>query len=192
MREPYLLASASPRRLEICRLAGIPVEVRPALHEPPLDPALPPADAVLALARAKAEEVAARFPGRVVIGADTMGLAPVTIRPLGKPASAQAAADMLRLLQGRPHTVVTGVWVCSDSRSDGFAEEARVTFYPMTEDDIAAYVATGEPMDKAGAYGIQGHGMRYIRGIEGDFYTVMGLPGARLWRFLQSFDETGR
>ena len=99
---------------------------------------------------------------------------------------------MLRRLQGASHTVVTGVWVCARGRADGFAEEARVTFYPMDDAEIADYIATGEPMDKAGAYGIQGFGMRYIRGMEGDFYTVMGLPGARLRRFLQSFDENAR
>ncbi len=187
--EPYILASASPRRLEICHLAGIPVEVCPARQEPLPDPSLPPAEAVLMLARAKAEEVAARFPGRTIIGADTMVFAG---SPLGKPADEQEAATMLRRLQGASHTVVTGVWVCARGRADGFAEEARVTFYPMDDDDITEYIATGEPMDKAGAYGIQGIGMRYIRGIEGDFYTVMGLPGARLRRFLQSFDENAR
>ena len=79
---------------------------------------------------------------------------------------------------------MTGVWVCSPGKCGGFVDAAEVTFYPMTREEAAAYAATGEPLDKAGAYAIQGRGMRFIRGIRGDFYTVMGLPGARLARFL--------
>ena len=184
----YILASASPRRREICALAGLPVEVIPAKTEVPLDRTLPPEQAVLAVARAKAEEVAARFPDRVVIGADTtVWLDDV---PLGKPRDEADAAAMLRRLSGRTHRVITAVWVCAPARADGFADTARVTMYPLTEEEIAAYVATGEPLDKAGAYGVQGFGMRCVRGIEGDFYTVMGLPGARLWRFLRDFGNS--
>ena len=96
---------------------------------------------------------------------------------------------MLRALSGRSHRVITGVWVCGPKGGDGFADAAEVTFYPLTREEIAAYIATGEPMDKAGAYGIQGKGMALVRGIAGDFYTVMGLPGARLLRFLQKFEK---
>ena len=184
---PYILASASPRRREICALADIPVEILPAPDgvEPPPDPALSPQEAVLRVAKAKAEAVACDHPDRIVIGADTtvwLGNA-----PLGKPADEADAAAMLRKLSGNTHQVVTAVWVCSPQKCAGFHDTADVTFYPMSEADIAAYIATGEPMDKAGAYGIQGKGMVYIEALHGDFYTVMGLSGAKLKRFLNEF-----
>ncbi len=184
---PYILASGSPRRQEICRMADIPVEIFPAPDgaEPPLDPAPSPEEAALAVARAKAEAVAAAHPDRVVIGADTSVW--VDDEALGKPVDAADACRMLRLLQGRAHRVITAVWVCAPGRADGFADATEVVFYPMSEQEIAAYVATGEPMDKAGAYGVQGRGMRYIRELHGDFYTVMGLSGAKLSRFLRNF-----
>lgn len=183
--ERIVLASASPRRREICDLLGLSYDVMPATGEEDLDPSLPLDEAVTRVARAKAEEVAARNPGRLVLGADTV----VTVdgRRLGKPGDAREAAAMLRLLQGRWHRVITGVWVCSPQGNDGFVAGTDVAFYPMGEEEIAAYIATGEPMDKAGGYAIQGTGMRFIREIRGDFYTVMGLPGAKLWHFLQKF-----
>ena len=187
MDEPLILASASPRRREILALLGLPFQVVPAAGEVPPDPAASPARAAMDVARGKAEEVAASRPDRVVIGADTV--VEVDGCLLGKPRDADDACAMLERLQGRAHRVHTGVWVCSPRGSDGFASTAQVTFYPMEAEEIAAYVATGEPMDKAGAYAIQGAGMRYIRGIQGDFYTVMGLPGAALWRFLSRFRE---
>ena len=185
----YILASGSPRRREICALAGIPVEIHPAPEgaEPALTAALPPEQTAILSARAKAEAVAAAHPDRTVIGADTsvwLGDA-----PLGKPRDEAEAARMLRALSGRSHRVITGVWVCGPKGGDGFADAAEVTFYPLTQEEIAAYIATGEPMDKAGAYGIQGKGMALVRGIAGDFYTVMGLPGARLLRFLRKFEK---
>lgn len=184
---PYILASGSPRRQEICRMADIPVEVCPAPDsaEPPLPPDLSPEQAAIAVARAKAEAVAADHPDRIVIGADTSVWVDGDV--LGKPADEAEAAAMLWRLQGRAHRVITAVWVCAPQRADGFADTAEVVFYPMTEREIAGYVATGEPMDKAGAYGVQGRGMRYIRELHGDFYTVMGLSGAKLCRFLRGF-----
>lgn len=107
-----------------------------------------------------------------------------TAGALGKPRDEAEAVEMLLSLQGKTHQVMTGVWVCSPDKHGGFVDAAEVTFYPMTREEAAAYAATGEPLDKAGAYGIQGRGMRFIQGIRGDFYTVMGLPGARLARFL--------
>ena len=184
---PYILASGSPRRQEICRMADIPVEICPAPAdvEPPLSRHLPPAEAALAVARAKAQAVAAAHPDRVVIGADTSVW--VDGEPLGKPTDAADAHRMLTRLQGRTHRVITAVWVVSPTRAGGFADETEVAFYPMTPDEIDSYIATGEPMDKAGAYGVQGRGLRYIREIHGDFYTVMGLSGAKLSRFLRGF-----
>ena len=186
-QEALVLASASPRRREILTLLGEDFEIRPALSEIPPDPALPAEKAVLAVARCKAEEVAALYPDRLVIGADTIVVAEGAI--LGKPRDAADAARMLRLLAGRRHQVMTGVWCCSPALADGFTDTAEVSFFSMTEEEIAEYVASGEPMDKAGAYAIQGIGMRYIEGLQGDFYTVMGLPGGRLRRFLRKFRD---
>lgn len=184
-QKPLLLASASPRRREILTLLGLPFEVEPAPTETPPDPAWTPEQAALRIARDKAEQVAHLHPDRLVVGADTIVVLDGCL--LGKPADRAEAAEMLTRLQGREHMVMTGVWVCAPGRSDGFVEGAEVSFYPMSAEEVEGYVHSGEPMDKAGAYGIQGAGMRYIRGIRGDFYTVMGLPGARLWHFLQDF-----
>ncbi len=182
MRE-MILASASPRRREICDLLGLCYTVEPAKTELPADPALPPEDAVLRVARGKAEEIAARYPDKVVLGADTAVVVDDTI--LGKPRDAEDAKAMLRQLSGREHRVITAVWICDGDKSEGFADSTAVTFLPMSEDEITEYVASGEPMDKAGAYAIQGRGMRHIRSINGDFYTVMGLPSGRLYEVLK-------
>lgn len=181
--EPFILASASPRRREILTLLELSFEVIPAKTEASVDPSLPLEEAVKLVARGKAEEVAAAHPGRIVIGADT--IVAIDGKVLGKPKDKQQAHEMLKCLQGREHEVFTGVWVCSPNGGNGFTERAKVEFYPMTDREIDDYIATGEPMDKAGAYGIQGKGLRNIQGIHGDYYTVMGLPGARLWRFLK-------
>lgn len=180
-----VLASASPRRREICDLLGWTYTVSPAQTELPADPALSPEQAILQVARGKAEEVAKRYPDSLVLGADTAVVVDDVI--LGKPQDAEDAAAMLRSIAGRTHRVITAVWLSGGGIDDGFADVAEVTFYPMTARDIAEYVETNEPMDKAGAYAVQGIGARYIRGINGDFYTVMGLPCGRLHRFL--FDK---
>ena len=185
-----ILASASPRRKEICDLLGIKTTVIPASAERPFDETLTVEENVLQTARAKAEEIAAVCGTAIpVLGADTTVAVSVDgrWRTLGKPENEEDARRMLRLLQGREHRVLTGVWVCGAARSDGFVSAATVVFDPMTEAEIADYVATGEPMDKAGAYAIQGRCLRYIRKIDGDFYTVMGLPSASLWQFLQIY-----
>ncbi len=185
-----VLASASPRRHEILTLAGIPHEIIPARDESaPAD--LPPYERVLALARSKMQDVATRCCNRIVLGADTMVV--LDDIALGKPRSEQQAVDMLLSLQGREHMVMTGVWLgLTDARGsivkqDGFTDVARVKFYPFDQRQAEMYVATGESMDKAGAYAIQGFGMRFVESIHGDFYTVMGLPGGRLLRFLDAF-----
>ncbi len=183
MDRPIVLASASPRRREILELLGFHYTVCPARTELPADPSLSAEDAILRVARGKAEEVAAQYPNELVLGADTAVVVDETI--LGKPHDAEEAKAMLRQLSGRAHRVITAVWVCGDGFNTGFVDVAEVTFYPMNELEIAAYVASGEPMDKAGAYAVQGCGARYIRSVHGDFYTVMGLPGGRLYRFLR-------
>ena len=181
--KPLILASHAPPRREIYTQLGIPFTVCPATEEAPFDPTLPPAEAVLAIARSKAEAVAAAHAGETVLGSDTVVAVDGDI--LGKPQNEADAAAMLRRLSGRTHQVLTGVWVVNeDGVGDGFTDVAAVTFAPMSDADIAEYIATKEPMDKAGAYGVQGIGARYVAGIEGDFYTVMGLPAAT-WRFLR-------
>jgi septum formation protein len=182
---PLVLASSSPRRREILSLLELPFEVKPATFETPIDQTLSLDEAVMNVARKKAKEIAALYPNRVVIGADTV--VSIDGKVLGKPHDDEQARLMLRLLQGREHEVLTGVWVClpSPDKGHGFTDKTKVTFYPLSEQDICDYVSTGEPLDKAGAYGIQGIGLRNIRCIQGDYYTVMGLPGARLWRLLK-------
>ena len=178
-----ILASASPRRQEICERLGLTFEVIPAKTELPGDPTLAVEDAVLRIARGKAQEVAAAYPDTPVLGADTVVV--IDGEVLGKPRDEAHAAEMLRRLSGRTHRVITAVWLCHGAQSGGFADSTEVTFLPLTDAEIAEYIASGEPMDKAGSYGIQGNGMRYIRGIHGDFYTVMGLPAGRLYEFLK-------
>ena len=183
------MASASPRRREILQTLGVPFEVCPALSEQPIDPTLPIEEAVLKTAASKAREVAKKFPDRAVLGADTVVVLPAEEggEVLGKPTSPAHAAEMLRRLSGRNHRVMTAVYLCTPQGNDGFTDTVHVAFYPMSERDIADYLDSGEPFDKAGAYGIQGLGSRYVRVIAGDFFTVMGLPAGRLWQFLAKF-----
>ena len=181
---PLILASQSPRRREILEKLGVCFSVCPAENEAEIDTSIPLCDAVKAVARAKAEEIAAAHPGRAVLGADTVVALGETV--LGKPKDEADAKRMLRALSGNEHRVVTAVWLCDETGAGrGFASDNRVTFAPLSEEDIDEYVATGEPLDKAGAYGIQGIGGRYITGLCGDFYAVMGLPAGELWRFLR-------
>lgn len=178
-----ILASASPRRRELLSLITESFEIIPAKGEEILDKSLPPEKQVMALAKQKSEEVSALHPQSTVIGADTMvfceGIA------LGKPKGEQDAEKMLNLLSGKTHTVITAVSIAKAGKSQVlFAEQTRVEFYPLTKQEITHYINSGEPMDKAGAYGIQGKGALLIKGIQGDYYNVMGLPAARLYREL--------
>ena len=188
--KPLVLASASPRRHEILELAGIPHEIIPATEES-AEQSLTPEARALALARCKARDVASRCPNRVVLGADTIVVRDDNV--LGKPHSDDEAANMLLSLQGREHKVMTGVWavvVDSDGKvvkEGGFTDIAAVKFLDFDRAEAEKYVACGESRDKAGAYAIQGKGMRLVESISGDFYTVMGLPGGRLIRFLDRF-----
>lgn len=162
-----------------------------AQAEETLPEGMPPAEAPVYLAKQKAAEVFGRLPEAerkeaLVIGADTVVICGGRI--LGKPHSAEEAADMLRLLSGKTHEVVTGVCLLSAEKELCFASETLVRFYPLSEAEILAYVAGGEPMDKAGAYGIQGDGALFVEGIEGDYYTVVGFPVAKLRRKLAEFE----
>ncbi|MDE7399792.1 MAG: Maf family protein [Oscillospiraceae bacterium] len=180
-----ILASQSPRRRELLGFICSEFEVIPAVGEEIIPEKATPAEAVLALSRQKAEEIAAKFPNETVIGADTV--VSIDGEILGKPRDEQDAVDMLKRLSGRVHSVFTGVCVVfPDGRAENFAEETKVEFYPLSEREIADYIATGDPMDKAGAYGIQERGAKNVKGIVGDFYNVMGLPVSRLYRILNA------
>ena len=126
------------------------------------------------------------FPDETVIGADTV--VSIDGEILGKPHDEADAWRMLELLSGRTHSVFTGVAVISNGKLTTFAEETRVTFFTLDDREIARYIAAGEPFDKAGAYGIQGAGALLVKGIEGDYYNVMGLPAGRLYRLLKSLN----
>jgi septum formation protein len=184
-RASLVLASASPRRAEILRSLGIPFTVRPV--EIPEDP-LPGETAEAAAARLAAEKAAAaarRDPEAWVLAADTLVFLDGAI--LGKPRDDEESAAMLRRLAGREHGVVTAVHLRrGEGPSRGVAELSRVRFAPLDESEIAWYVASGEPRDKAGAYGVQGLGARFIEEIHGSFTNVMGLPARSVYRLLRA------
>lgn len=185
-----ILASQSPRRRELLALISPEFRVIPAQGEEFLPEKITPEDAVLLLSRQKAEEISSRiYPvcdtvPETIIAADTVVAIDGEI--LGKPRSREHAAQMLRKLSGREHSVNTGVTVISGAQSVSFAEKTVVEFFPLTEEEIAGYIATGEPMDKAGAYGIQGRGALLVKRIDGDYYNVMGLPVGELYQRLKS------
>lgn len=182
-----ILASQSPRRRELLAQMGVPqFEVVPALGEEIASPGLSPAQLVEVLSRQKAEEVAVQAgPDDVVIAADTVVAVDGAV--LGKPRDPADAARMLSLLSGRAHTVYTGVTVRRGTFSRTAHEATQVRFRPLTQSEISAYIATGEPMDKAGGYGIQGRGALLVERLEGDYFNVMGLPLLRLARMLRRF-----
>ncbi len=173
-----ILASASPRRRQLLELIGVEFAVIPAdVDETPFAGEGPSTYASRA-ARDKALEVAAKHPGRLVLGADTV--VEVDQEILGKPASADDAASMLRRLSGRSHLVHTALALVTDVTAHEVVDSARVQFVQLTDELIRWYVATGEPMDKAGAYAIQGLGGLLVTGVEGSPHTVVGLPVHRL------------
>lgn len=182
-----ILASQSPRRRELLERMGIHrFSVCPAVGEEVMDPTLPPHLLVESLSRQKAEEVAAAAAAEdLIIAADTV--VAIDDRVLGKPHSRAEAMAMLSSLSGRTHTVYTGVTVLrGDTRLTGH-EATKVRFRTLTPAEIDGYVSTGEPMDKAGAYGIQQLGGLLVEGIEGDYFNVMGLPICRLGQMLTHF-----
>jgi len=185
-----VLASASPRRRELLGRLGLPFEVRPSGVDEVLRSDLPAADQATALARAKAADVAAQLGARdgagVVLGADTLVV--LDARPIGKPGSRDEARAMLRALRGRTHEVVTALAALAvpQGREVRAAVTSRVTMRPFTEAEIDAYVATGEPDDKAGAYGAQGLGARLVARIDGCVTNVIGLPLTTTARLLRA------
>jgi len=169
-----ILASASPRRSELLRNAGIPFVVQPANLEERLQPGETPRDFALRVATEKARAVHGQHPSEVVLGADTIVVIDGEI--LGKPRDAADAARMLRRLAGRGHEVLTGVCLAGPRFEDARAETTQVFMGPLNEAEIEAYILSGEPMDKAGAYAIQGRASRWIPKIVGCYFNVVGLP----------------
>lgn len=173
-----VLASVSPRRHQLLNLIGIAHEVRPSNIDETMRSRETPRRHAERLAREKASAIAKRDPDLITIGADTIVV--VNRKVLGKPRDTDDAARMLALLSGREHVVTTAVAVSRGKKLRSAVEEVSVRFRRLRDDEIDAYIATGEPMDKAGAYGIQGYGATIVERIEGDYFAVMGLPIVRL------------
>jgi septum formation protein len=173
-----VLASASPRRRELLALVGIPHQVEPADIDESYRDGEEAAEHAERLAREKAATVAARNPDAIVIAADTIVLIEGLV--LGKPRDEADAERMLAMLAGQTHVVLTAVAVAHGDRMRSGVESVRVTFRSLTRARIRAYIATGEPMDKAGSYGIQGYGATLVERIDGDYFSVMGLALARM------------
>lgn len=165
-------------------MAGYSFAAVPSRADETIAPGTPPYDAVKELSRRKAQSVAQLYPDDVVIGSDTV--VEIDGGILGKPKDKTDACRMLSLLSGRTHRVYTGVCVIGGGRADTQADCTSVTFYELSEKEIMDYVNSGEPMDKAGSYGIQGRGALFVKKIDGDFYSVMGLPVSRLNRMLKA------
>lgn len=177
-----ILASQSPRRREILGLTGLDFTVQAADIDETMDPGKRPFDEVARVSREKALTVH-REPEDVVVAADTIVVCGGTV--LGKPKDAQDAFRMLSMLSGRDHQVMTGMTVLRGNEIITTTEVTDIHFRKLTDSEIRAYIATKDPMDKAGAYGIQSGGALFVTGIEGDYYNVMGLPVCRLVTILR-------
>lgn len=180
-----ILASKSPRRKQLLSMMGLEFAVRTADIDETMDPAQTPAHETAAVCRRKAEKIAQdAAPGDVVIAADTIVV--IDGKILGKPQDEEDAARMLRLLSGRTHTVYTGLCVIRGEKTQTQVVASDVTFRALLDEEIAAYIKTGEPMDKAGSYGIQGYGAMFVSHLEGDYFSVMGLPVCTLSGMLRA------
>lgn len=179
-----ILASGSPRRSEILKNAGYEFVVKPTSADESLPGGILPEDAVKLLSERKADAAKIEC-SDVVLSADTV--VALGERILGKPSDKAEAFVMLRSLSGKTHSVYTGVTIKSAEKKRVVAVKTDVLFYPLTDDEINAYIATGEPFDKAGAYGIQGRAAVFVEKIDGDYYSVVGLPLSRCARVLRDF-----
>lgn len=169
-----ILASQSPRRRELLSMLGVEFTVITADIDETMNPALPPEQEVARVCAAKAEAVGRTHPDSLILAADTIVV--LEDRILGKPHSAEEAAQMLRALSGRAHRVMTGFCLYRNGQAETHVEITAVHFRDLSEAEIQAYIATGAPMDKAGAYGIQELAGIFVRAVEGDYYNVIGLP----------------
>ncbi len=182
-----ILASASPRRKELLSLFKRPFTIRVADIDETMDPAKPPFDEVARVSRLKALAIP-HDEEDTVIAADTIVVCQGKV--LGKPKDEADAVKMLSLLSGRDHQVMTGCTILMGEKTQTFTEVTDLHFRELTEQEIKAYVATKEPMDKAGSYGIQGGAALFCEKMVGDYYNVMGLPVCRLWQELKAMEET--
>ena len=180
-----ILASKSPRRKELLELLKIPFEIIVSDIDEQIDYENDLVEEIEKLSCQKASAVFNDHQDALVIGSDT--IVKIDNEALGKPHSIEEAKQMLRELSGRTHEVVTGVTILYQDQRETFSSVARVTFYPLSEEEIDEYVSTNEPMDKAGAYAIQGDAAKFIRCIEGDYYTIVGLPIAELYHRLKKY-----
>lgn len=175
----FILASQSPRRKQLLQyiLDDFEIIVSETIEDITLD--LSSEDLVMSLALDKAKEISLKRPEAYVLGFDTLVI--LDSKPMGKPSTREEAFDMLKRLSNKTHKVVTGCAIVKGNDSDLFYDQAEVTFNHMSSEEINEYLDTGEPFDKAGAYGIQGYGARYIKEIKGDYYAVMGMPVQKLY-----------
>ena len=180
-----ILASKSPRRKQLLSLLNINFEAIPAEIDEEINPNNDLVKEIEKLSYQKANHIYKDHQDALIIGADT--IVKINNQILGKPKNFEQAKQMLQLLSNNTHEVVTGVTIINDKTIETFSKTAKVTFYPLTEKEIEEYIKTNEPMDKAGAYAIQGLGAKFVKSIDGDFYTIMGLPIAELYHRLQKF-----
>ncbi|MBV1709352.1 MAG: Maf family protein [Erysipelothrix sp.] len=180
-----ILASKSPRRKQLLALCGVDFKVREANVDEILDESISKVEAIEKLALHKAQTISKHHPDALVIGADTIVL--VDDEVLGKPVDIEDAKGMLRKLSGRTHQVITGVCMMDSSKTETFSSVVDVDFCVLDEKEIEDYANSGEPMDKAGAYGIQGGASLFILSIRGDYYAVMGLPVSKVYAHLKNW-----
>ena len=180
-----ILASKSPRRTEILSLMGIKHIIIPSQEEEKIEPNLSPKQVVQSLAFQKAQSISKQYPSDLVIGSDTIVV--INNQILGKPKDYNDAVRMLSLLQNNTHQVMTGVSLIKGEQADTFVDIADVTFHQMTKEQIDEYLNTDKPFDKAGAYGIQDPHAKFVKQINGDYYTIMGLPKEQLQQHIKQF-----
>lgn len=185
MMKKIILASASPRRKELLTLAGVDFTVDVADADESLEDGISPDEAVKKLAEIKAKAVFEKHPESIVIGADTV--VAVDGKILGKPKNYDEASEMLNTLSGKKHFVFTGVCIVSKEKTTVFCQKTAVEFYPLSQSEIDDYIESGDCFDKAGGYGIQTNGCVLVKGIEGDYFNVVGLPVAETVRALKEF-----
>ncbi|KAB7708615.1 septum formation inhibitor Maf [Bacillus aerolatus] len=184
-----ILASGSPRRKELLEQIGLVFTVEVSHADETISPGMSPEETVMQLASMKAATVAKDHENSFVVGADTIVVLDEEI--LGKPSDREEAKKMLQRLSGRVHSVYTGVAVTYEANEYVFYEKTNVTFWELSEEEMNSYLDTGEPFDKAGAYGIQGAGAVFVKKIDGDYFSVVGLPIASLYRQLKRLGWQG-
>jgi septum formation protein len=187
-----ILASASPRRKQLLEQIGLKVQVIPSKVEEGKPQGTNFPAHVCGMARAKAGKIGSDHPEQLLIGADTLVVC--DSHPMGKPGDQDHAVEMLSRLSGRWHEVISGICLMSVSRNLEITDYARtaVHFFPLSAEEIDNYVQSGEPFDKAGAYGIQGSGARFVKEVRGCFFNVVGLPLGMVWQHIKSFPEVNR